>query len=977
MTNRFLFVVFLVFGLGQIGAQTEVDSLKKVAATTRVDTIRVNTYLHFFFTDLFYDQPSEVIAYSHLARVLATEIGFTKGLVKAHNNLGYTYRTQSENDSAFYHYGRAVKKAESLDFYKGLTDAHIGIGNTHNQLGAWFEAIAAFSTVIDLAKKEGDSIQMASAHNNIGNTYLTQTKYEEALKNYQRAAAFGDASIRGVALINIAVVHNQMGNVDAARDYFQKGIEDAERLGKKGHLAFIYRNLGILEKKSANYEKSLDYYRTALEHYQKLSDDYSTSEIIQNMGNVYFEQKDFTKALGHYEQSLAIQARIDNAMGMCFNQLFVAKTLKELGQLERAKVLLNRVEICGDSLDLLSARADAAELMSKILKDEGLYEEALRYQITFKTLSDSIKGINSEERIAELETQYQTTQKESEIQLLSTQNEIANLKIEKQNNTRNFLIIVALILLVLSLALYSRYAIKNKAAEKLRELDALKSRFYTNISHEFRTPLTLILNPLDRLLNGDGKVSQKNEVMVAYRNAERLLELTNQMLDLSKLEAGKLNLQVVSIDLKDFITVTSASFESWAESKNISFATQLDFDDPKGYLDTDKLHKILNNLLSNAFKYTPSGGSVNFKAASKKGKLYLAISDTGDGFSANDQQLIFDRFHQVSPSQEQGGTGIGLTLTKELVLLHKGSIEVESQHQKGSTFSVEIPIAKDFYTTAEIATIPSIIQKQQKREKIHQSNNRKVAPKNAQLVLVVEDNEDLRTYLGNLLEPKYQVHFATNGQKGLEKAQKLIPDLIISDWMMPKMHGGQLCEAIKTDERTSHIPLVLLTAKVDQESKVGGLSIGADDYLAKPFDNQELLVRVENLIKQRETLRLKYAETLLVEPSKISIPDPDKLFLEKALEQVNTHITDSAYSVEQFQKAMGMSRMQLHRKLKALLDQSASEFIRNLRLQRAADMLSQKKLQVSEVAYQCGFNNLSYFGQCFKEKFGVSPSQYE
>ena len=302
---------------------------------------------------------------------------------------------------------------------------------------------------------------------------------------------------------------------------------------------------------------------------------------------------------------------------------------------------------------------------------------------------------------------------------------------------------------------------------------------------------------------------------------------------------------------------------------------------------------------------------------------------------------------------------------------------MESELGQGSNFRITIPTLKKAYRSSEIVTNSNELRlTQQGLSKNHEDQVLDTL-NGLPLALIVEDNDELRQYLGRLLSQEYEVHYAVNGKNGVEEGLQLIPDIIISDWMMPEMNGDQLCEILKKNENTSHIPIILLTAKADQRSKLDGLSIGADDYLSKPFDNAELLIRAKNLIEQRKTMREKFGDSLLIAPSKVSVPDPDKAFIKRAIAVVEAHISDDTFSSEDFQMEMGMSRMQLYRKLKALTDHSASEFIRNLRLQRASDLLSQNYLQVSEVAYQCGFTNLSYFGQCFKEKFGVPPSQFQ
>jgi signal transduction histidine kinase/DNA-binding response OmpR family regulator len=975
--GRKLLILFLCCqAFGALFAQKQSDSLRQKLLNAPQDTSKVNLLLHFFDTDLFYDNPEAVIDYTHEALTLSEKLGFRKGEIRAHNNLGYTYRIRSEYDSSLAHYKKAIAKAEDIAFYKGLTDAYMGMGNTYNQLGQWEKAIPNFKRVMDFAEERGDSLQMAHANNNIGNTYLNQSKLEQALTYYQEAVALGDEPVREVALINIAVVHTTLGNLELARNYFEQGLEAALLLDNKGHIPFIYKNLGVVEKKSGNFEKAKQYYQNALEAYTSMSDDYSISEVLYNMGNLHFEAKEYRKAIEFYQRSLNIQVTIEHLMGACYSRLAIAMSYKNLKETAKALEVLEEVNTCSDNLQLLPTKSDVALTKSEIYRETGDYEKALEAYTLYKTLSDSLAGIRNAEKISELETQYQTAQKEQEIDLLNTENEVAYLQLQKQRNLRNYLIITALFLIILIAVVYSRYKLKVRANSKLKDLDKVKTNFFTNISHEFRTPLTLIINQLSKIIGDTDDSSHTEELKLIERNAHRLLELTNQLLDLSKLEAGKMSLRVSPNNLSEFLGVTSATFSSMAQAKNITFTQDFQKLPKQAYFDQDKLQKIVDNLLSNALKFTPKGGDVNLQARVADDRLTIAVHDTGPGLSQEEQQMIFERFQQAENNATPSGTGVGLTLTRELVQLHHGTIAVKSSKGNGAVFTVSIPINKEAYKSSELSEhVPQKPGTAQTTDVAMEN----VAPQienDKPIALVVEDNDELRGYLCSLLDGAYAVIGCEDGRLGFHKALEVIPDIVISDWMMPHMNGEELCRNIKKDERTSHIPVVLLTAKADMPSKLDGLKIGADAYMTKPFNNEEFLIRIENLIQQRRQMRAKYAQIITIEPSKVEIADPDKVFIEKAITVVNNHLDDAQFTVQQFQEEMAMSRMQLHRKLKALTNHSASEFVRHLRLQRAADMLSANGITVAEAAYGSGFNSLSYFSQCFKEKFGVTPSTY-
>ncbi|RMH78591.1 MAG: response regulator, partial [Calditrichaeota bacterium] len=545
---------------------------------------------------------------------------------------------------------------------------------------------------------------------------------------------------------------------------------------------------------------------------------------------------------------------------------------------------------------------------------------------------------------------------------------------------------------------------------------------FTNISHEFRTPLALIQGLIQQLLCREFTGDVNRRYRCILNNCNRLLFLVNQLLDLSRLEANSEKLQTRPLNIVPLTRQLVMAFESLAEMHNI----QLKFEAPEPsiivYIDQPIYEKIIVNLVSNAIKFTPDGGTVIVECAvrnapvEEKSNLRLPpparpgvsnseimehvsirVKDTGIGIAQEDLPHIFDRFYRINNTfrGEEEGTGIGLALTKELVTLHHGEITVKSEPGKGSTFVVYLPLGKEHLQVGEIADprtggsglpekpladifVPGMLKLPTEDKTTAGKRTEKPATPNSQseIILIVEDNADMRAYLRSLLEGDYRILEAQNGEEGLQCARRQQPDLIISDVMMPHMDGFQLCENLKADTHTSHIPVILLTAKAIHQSKLRGLRIGADEYLIKPFDAVELKLRVKNVLAQRRQLRERFRRELKVEPQKVTVTSADEAFLQQALEIVETHMGDEHFDTTQFAKEIGMCRSQLNVKLRALTGCSTREFIRTLRLKRAAHLLEQGFGNVAEVAYEVGFNSLSYFAKVFKEQFGVLPSQF-
>lgn len=509
----------------------------------------------------------------------------------------------------------------------------------------------------------------------------------------------------------------------------------------------------------------------------------------------------------------------------------------------------------------------------------------------------------------------------------------------------------------------------------LKELDTLKSKFFSNITHEFRTPLTLIQGPARELYQKEKDPESKKLLSLISSNSERLLKLINQLLDLAKLESSEMKLNLTAVNLASLINVTGSQFASLAASKRIDYQVQAESDMPVVLADDEKLEAMISNLLSNAIKFTDSGGRIRVNAFWSKGRFVVRVSDTGKGIPTEKLERIFDRFYQVNPtdSSHSEGTGIGLALVKEYTELMKGVLEVESKVGLGTVFQIKLQLQ----VTNQPQIEPSIVRSLHESTDQISNNNKTDLDQNDERphVLLVEDTEDIRTFIKTCLGNEFKYTEARHGREGLSLALNQIPDLIISDLMMPEMDGLELCSHLKKDTRTDHVPFIMLTAKASDENKVEGLLTGADDYLIKPFNKTELLLKVRNLITLRKNLQSHIRNTLLTEATPIQAKSNEEQFILKARLFVEEHLKDENLSVETLAHEMNLSREQCYRKIIALTGLAPSVFIRKIKLQRASQLLRAKWGTVSQVAYETGFENLSYFSKAFKEEFGKLPSE--
>ena len=554
-----------------------------------------------------------------------------------------------------------------------------------------------------------------------------------------------------------------------------------------------------------------------------------------------------------------------------------------------------------------------------------------------------------------------------------------------------YLMVIAGVLYVTWKAQFRRIRIKNEfrmsrfEAQKLHEVDELKSRFFTNISHEFRTPLTLILGPAKQLLERTKDADTAENLKMIHRNAKNLNKLVDELLDISKIEAGEMKLNTRPMNIISVVKDIVFPFYSFAERKKITLNLKYDEFEIIGFLDKEKAEKILNNILSNAFKFTPEGGKIELGVRRTDKTAEIIISDSGIGIPPDQIDKIFDRFYQVdgSHTREHEGTGIGLSLTKELVDLHKGKIEVESKEGKGTTFTVKFPLGREHLNPEEIIESDLVYEEQRTEREYGEKEVVKAAEEtsssdrgNLPLLLIIEDNADVRFYIKDNLKKEYRVAEAGDGEEGWNKSIEQIPDLIISDVMMPKMDGFKMCEKLKNDERTSHIPVILLTAKAARENKLEGYEMGADDYIMKPFEPEELRARIKNLIEQRKRLHEHFQKSGLFELPLTKINPVDKKFMEKVYETIINHISDSSLNLDTFAGHMNISKSLLHKKIVSLVGEPPGEFIRRVRLTKAADLIKNKFGNLSEIALEVGFNNPAYFSECFKKQFRAAPSQY-
>ena len=502
-------------------------------------------------------------------------------------------------------------------------------------------------------------------------------------------------------------------------------------------------------------------------------------------------------------------------------------------------------------------------------------------------------------------------------------------------------------------------------SEKAEEMNSMKLNFFTNVSHEFKTPLTLIMGPIEQLRK-KGNTEEEKEAYyeLIHNNSQRLLNLINEVLDLNKMDSGKLQIHKEKSDVVHFIRNIATSFHYVSEQKKIHLKISAQQEPLYFVFDPEKLEKILVNLLSNAFKFTKEYGLIEVSIKKENDCVVISVKDNGSGIEEKDLPHIFERFYKAENQEANAeGTGIGLAFVKELVELHNGKIEVESKVGEGASFHIYLPITGENVVENSVLPANKLVAPEQESGKIK--------------ILIIEDNPEVRSFLKNELEKlDYLIEEAQNGKVGLEKAFQILPDMIISDVMMPEMDGTEVCKQLKTDIRTSHIPVILLTAKSSTENQLKGFETGADAYVTKPYNLSVLQLQIKNILSFREKLRKKVSVDTMIDAKEITVTNADEALMEKAMQIIEKNIADTEFSVNKFAAEIGIGRTLFYAKIKNITGQTVNEFIQTIRLKHAARMLLKSDDTIAEIAYSVGFNTPNYFSKCFKDAYGVHPSQY-
>ncbi|WP_026711561.1 response regulator [Flavobacterium filum] len=814
---------------------------------------------------------------------------------------------------------------------------------------------------IEESKKFPDEFGMESIHFLLG--FLNQDNgfYNSALEYFIKT----DKLIRDddpsaldfkiAVLGQIADVYKELDNQDKANETLSRALKIARVNDTPLFLNEIFLGQGLVELHFNNPSSAITHLKKAYNYFQSINFKLKVANSALALGECYIKLKDYSKSISYLKEAEILFKEFNDENKLLIINLLLSENYIETNKIDLAKTILNNITSSLEKNKISKNYITYLNIKIKLNSNTQNFNEALQLIEKRDSIQNLINLKVNKINFQDLETKHQTEKKEQEIKLLSAENELA---------TRQKYIYIGLIglLVLLGLSIFYLYRNKIKTANKISELNEMKSRFFANISHEFRTPLTLIKSPVQQLQASATNEKQKSQLHLVDKNADRMLELVDQLLELSKLDSGAFKLILKEGNLSDFLKSIAEPFIFQAKENKLLLHTNIETSNENHFFDRDVIQKIVSNLLSNALKYTPENHTIDFSTEIKNENVLLSVTNSGVQLNKDDLPKLFQRFYQKTDTQN--GVGIGLALVKELVDIYQGTITTTLENDK-LTFVLSLPLTTTNDKNILIAT-----------EKIELIKHDNEVSEELPILLVVDDNAQIRSVLHDLLSNEFKIIEAEDGEAAFNLAQKEIPDCIISDVMMPKLDGFAFTKAIKSNELTSFVPVILLTAKTSEEAHLEALKSTADAFLTKPFNHNIVRATVQQLISERKKLQQRYSQELILKPVDIVINSVDEKFLQKLQTILDTQLANADFTAEEFATKIGISRMQLHRKLKSLLGVSATEFIRNERLKNAAELLKKGNGNISEIAYSVGFNELSYFSRSFKDYFGCSPSEY-
>ncbi|MEQ9403449.1 MAG: tetratricopeptide repeat protein [Cyclobacteriaceae bacterium] len=905
------------------------------------------------------------------------------------DELAWTYK-QINADSALMYGQQGLEISQNLEIeLKAIILATISVTKRENGIGD--NGIKEILEAIEINKQLDHQGRLASNYNNLGSAYESIGQYDKAVdfltQSLQIKTEQGNMGSAASTMSNLSLVYEQIGNLDKAIEYLEKALEIVGPESRRAR--GMYHNMGLMLMRKGNYPESRSYFFKALEGVDKNENERSYSSGYGNIGITYLREGQLDSALVYTLESLQLKQKIGQRAQLSHPALTLAEIYLDKGQFSNARKYASLADEVVKENPSLEREAEVMKILARIEMKAGNFELANQHLLTYFDLDDSLKSKAVLDAAEEAEARFQNQLKEQENEFLRNDGENKEQIIRNQNIIIGGAIII--LILLISIALLLRKQLRERKnlmkeierqAEKLRELDKAKTRFFANISHDLRSPLTLILGALDTINGRDADIldQESRELLdVGYKNGKRLLYLADEIMDLTRLEEGKVQLDFQVVKIVPYLRLLTKMFSSAADIKliELKFSSKLDEETIIG-LDPHQFEKIIYNLLSNAIKFTPEEGSVKImiEKASGSEALKIIISDSGSGIPEESIHHVFDRYYQAGSEEfkSQAGVGIGLALVKELVELHSGSIHVESS-EEGTRFIITLPFSEVDAKSGAIIPDRSLdvvvrnslwVDLQEERDKKIQVSTLTNSDENAKTVLIVEDHKELRSYLRSILSPEYRVCLAANGASALDLLRVEHIDLIITDLMMPYMDGFEFIEHLKNDKELKKLPVLVVSARTDKTEKLELLARGAEEVISKPFDKEELFLRIKNILEKEwdNSTKLKnlYGETA---------EEFEKNIMARLERLIIKRVDDPHLSVLDLADEMAASERKVYRMIKKISGLTPYELIKEVRWQYLENYLKNNKIRTaSEAALLIGMSNPTFFSEQYTRRFG-------
>lgn len=905
-------------------------------------------------------------------------------------------------DSVVYSVGDADSLARVMDSFisagnlYGEMVAARELGKKLRNASQFYEAIDVHKRGLVAAEKLRDTVQIVQALNNIGTNYRRLAILDEASSYHYQALTYCDQysgsrnpddrtarKNRVVSLNGIGNVQLTLGNADEAENAFRQALKGENELGSALGQAINYANLGSILESREMLDSARYYYGKSLEFNEKAKSDLGVSLCHAHFGRLAEKEGDYDTAIEEYRQAYDIMEGNSDVWHWLESAVSLVRAYINAGNLKRASFYLAKAGKEAGRISSMEYLAEVNRLEYLISKKKGNAVKALEYYVRSREYADSVASEKNLNHIQNVRVRYERERKQNEIELL-------NRSWEAERKNRNALLTMSLIALFLTIAtiivLIFLIALRNRNQRIIKEMERMKSTFFTNITHEFRTPLSVVQAAAVDVLNRSSDPEVRRDALDILRHGKGLLNLINQILDIAKLtekSAVKAVPEWKHGDIVGFISMICESYRPFAQTAGVRLVFSSPVEELEMDFIPDYVQKIVGNLLSNAVKFSPSGADVLLFVKQEEADVHIIVCDKGVGMTAEQKDKIFIPFYQAPTDSQRIGSGIGLSLVKLSVEAMNGRVDVHSAPGEGTIFIVRIPLAYGGKVSGRLNmaeyNIPEADTLATTRLEINEDI---VCGTDSFSILIIEDTAEVARWQMKQLGEGYSYYFASDGESGLARAEEIIPDLIITDIMMPGMDGYEVCRRIRSSELLNHIPVIMVTAKATHEDRMKGLAAGADAYLEKPFHADELAVRVSKLLEQRKLLQSKWeavirqGEPVEENPAANELPDADRAFVGKFTDAVNKCFETGTLDYDFIASEMCLTRSHMNRKLKAITGMTSTEYIKTMRISLAKALIDTTDMKIEAIAMRCGVDDVAYFSSLFRKATGMTPTAW-